>query len=113
MHSDIIVGQRPDLFEHSKYVSFTTPVDIPYHAPGKFRATAVLDDASAIDIQFVPLSRERQNDMGIDYRLFYRQHQSKTAWNNTTVGISGNYRLTGLVPAASYQLQLQPILQKY
>lgn len=94
--------------EKSRYLSFVTPADIPYQAPGKFRARAVSNDASAIDIQYVPLSREQQNDLGISYRLFYRQHRSKAVWNNVTVGISGYYRLAGLTPATSYQLQLQP-----
>ncbi|RDD40649.1 Contactin-3 [Trichoplax sp. H2] len=93
----------------SKYLYFATPSDVPYRAPGKFRASAVTNDATSINIRFIPLSREEQNDLGFNYRLHYRlQQQSNTSWSNVTTGITGRYRLTGLLPGRRYQLRLQP-----
>lgn len=98
------VGTSPD----STILSFATAEAVPYFAPGEFRANGVADDPTAIDIRFTPLSREQQNDAGIDYRLYFRATGASSVWSIRDIGNSGYYRLTGLTTTTTYELQLQP-----
>lgn len=92
----------------SVHLIFSTTGGIPLNAPGEFRASAVPSDGTAIDVRFVPLSREEQNDANMNYRLSYRPQGPTSGWLYVNVGTTGSYRLNNLIQQTRYELQLQP-----
>ncbi|RDD40632.1 Contactin-3 [Trichoplax sp. H2] len=94
--------------QDSTYQIFSTLGDVPYNAPGEFRVSGVTGNSGALDIRFVPLSREEQNDAGINYRLSFRQQGPTQSWSNVNTGTTGTYRLAGLAQNTRYELRLQP-----
>ena len=93
---------------NSDSINYVTNADVPYRAVGSVRFYGVSNENTAIQIVWIPLSREYQNGPGIGYRLYYRVQGSAIGWASRPIGTTGSFRFSSLLPNVRYEFQLVP-----
>ncbi|EDV19547.1 uncharacterized protein TRIADDRAFT_33302, partial [Trichoplax adhaerens] len=93
---------------NSLSINHVTDTDVPYEGLGSVRFFGIANENTAVQIVWVLLSRQHQNGPGIGYRLYYRTQASITGWVSRSLGNTGSFRLSALLPNTRYEFQLVP-----